>query len=295
MPNSPPKILVQYTLGPLAKDGRNCLVCNDVEGMERVVLEWVEFYYGGSPWQKITRKSDDIFVLVENDIIKWPALERITAARFQVHLKDNQRARHITLRPSTRSVGERDGARPVIEEWLMKRKFMEIVRVMANLWHSLEILSTQAALLMEWQQELEDDFAAARVFLQPTSQQAGSYPCSHAISCGCRHSVIFESPDDVSAVCDCEEGGCDPIFLPEHDLQSGADPRSAAPIHNAALGSAKRFDRLWYWGNSARAACILGRIISCTSTPAPMARNMVKVNWPPRCSRNSSRPLSTIG
>jgi hypothetical protein len=43
---------------------------------------------------------------------------------------------------------------------------------MANLWHSLEILSTQAALLMEWKQELGDDFVTAWVFLRPTQEQA---------------------------------------------------------------------------------------------------------------------------
>jgi hypothetical protein len=74
MPNSPPKTMVNYTLLPLVSDGRNCLACRDVEG-----IEWVEFYYGGSQWQRITRKSDDIFALVENEIIKWPALERIAA------------------------------------------------------------------------------------------------------------------------------------------------------------------------------------------------------------------------
>jgi hypothetical protein len=128
MPNSPPKIMVQYTLAPLVNDGRNCLVCHDVAGMEWVVLNWVEFYYGGSPWQRIIRESEDIFALVENEIIKWPALERITAARFQLRLKGEKRARHITVRPSTRSVGERDGPRLVMEGWLMKRKFMEVVR-----------------------------------------------------------------------------------------------------------------------------------------------------------------------
>jgi hypothetical protein len=127
MPILPRKSMANYTLGPLVQDGRNCLVCSDVEGMECAVLERVEFYYGGSPWQGITRKSNDIFALVENEIIKWPALERITRARFQVRLKEGQRARHITVRPSTRSIGGRDGARLVMEEWLMKRNFMEIL------------------------------------------------------------------------------------------------------------------------------------------------------------------------
>jgi hypothetical protein len=88
----------------------------------------------------------------------------------------------------------------------------------AGLWSSLEILSTQAALLLEWQQALEDEFTGARAFLRPTQQQSESYPCVHPVSCGCRHRVVFETPDEISAICDCEEAGCDPILLRAEDL-----------------------------------------------------------------------------
>jgi hypothetical protein len=88
----------------------------------------------------------------------------------------------------------------------------------ANLWNSLEALSTQAALLMEWEKELGTDFQAARAFFHPTQQQVGSYPCTRSNPCGCRHRVIFESPEDVCAVCDCEEGGCEAIQLGPNDL-----------------------------------------------------------------------------
>ncbi len=94
--------------------------------MECVILEWMEFYYGGSPWQKITRKSDDIFALVENDIFQWPAIERITAARFQVRFKDEKRAKQITVRPGKRPSEERAGSWVAIDDWLVKRKFMEM-------------------------------------------------------------------------------------------------------------------------------------------------------------------------
>jgi hypothetical protein len=90
--------------------------------------------------------------------------------------------------------------------------------VTASLWNSLEVLSTQAALLMEWKEELGDDFSAARVFLRPTQIQAESYPCTQMVSCGCRHRVIFDSPDDVIAQCDCEEAGCEAILLKAADL-----------------------------------------------------------------------------
>lgn len=88
----------------------------------------------------------------------------------------------------------------------------------ASLWNGLEVLSTQAALLVEWQEALGDDFDSARVFLRPTHQQVDSYPCTHPLPCGCRHRVVFESEEDVSAVCDCDEGGCDAIFLRPEDL-----------------------------------------------------------------------------
>ncbi len=126
MPQIPTTIIDQYTLAPLIKDGRHCLACSDVEGLGCIVLQSVEFYYGGSPWQKITRKSDDIFALVETDIFQWPALERITAARFQIRFRDEKRPRSITIRPGQRRLEERDESCPAIDQWLVKRKFLEI-------------------------------------------------------------------------------------------------------------------------------------------------------------------------
>jgi hypothetical protein len=126
MPNLPPKRMVKYTLAPVVKDGRNCLVCSDVEGLEWAVLESVEFYYGGSPWQRNIRKSDDIFALVENEVFKWPALERITVARFRVRLNGEHRSRALSVRPSIRAGGTSERARLIIEDWLTKRGFMEV-------------------------------------------------------------------------------------------------------------------------------------------------------------------------
>jgi hypothetical protein len=124
-PPLPPQRVVRYTLAPLVEDGRHCLACRDVEGM----LEEVEFYFGGSPWQRLVRKSDDLFVLVEKGIFRWPALERITRARFRVRFLDNSRAKQITLRPCLRILSETDEANTVLDKWLKKRKFLEEQRV----------------------------------------------------------------------------------------------------------------------------------------------------------------------
>jgi len=125
MSKLPPQRLVKYTLAPLVNDGRNCLACRDVQGMEWAVLEEVEFYYGGSPWQRLVRKSDDIFALVERGIFKWPALERIVRARFRTRLQSAPRARQFTVRPCLRILGVEDESGIVLENWAKKRQFME--------------------------------------------------------------------------------------------------------------------------------------------------------------------------
>ncbi len=95
--------------------------------------------------------------------------------------------------------------------------------------------------MVEWRQALGDDFLAAQVFLRPTLHQAESYPCIHPVSCGCRHRVQFESEDEVSAICDCEEAGCEPIFLRPADLLIHA---LNGEMIAAALRRAFGFDKL---------------------------------------------------
>ncbi len=114
--------MAKYTLSPLLKDGRHCLVWRDVEGIEGVAFELVEFYHGGSPWQRIPRESDDLFALVEREHFHWPPLERIAGARFRIRLTGERRARCVNVRPC---VGTANGE-TLIEKWLIKRGFVEI-------------------------------------------------------------------------------------------------------------------------------------------------------------------------
>ena len=118
--------MTKITLEPLLRDGRNCLACRDVEGIEWAALESVEFYYGGSPWQRIIRKSDDFFALIEKEIFQWPTLERIIAARFRIRLKNDRRTRHVNIRPSVTVVSFSEGGEPAIQQWLVKRGFIEV-------------------------------------------------------------------------------------------------------------------------------------------------------------------------
>lgn len=88
--------LPPISLEPLIADGRDCLRCRDIDGLDQVTLRGVEFYYHGKPWQQIIRRSDDVFELVENGIFKWPATDRLARAEFEVRLRNSKKtaARH---------------------------------------------------------------------------------------------------------------------------------------------------------------------------------------------------------
>lgn len=87
-----------------------------------------------------------------------------------------------------------------------------------GLWTSLEALPTAAAVLAEWRRELGDEFDATRVFLDPNGEQSASHPCTNRFPCECRHRVVMHAPDRLTAVCECDDGGCEPIELQPIDV-----------------------------------------------------------------------------
>ena len=115
----------KYTLAPLVADGRNCLACLDVPGIERVVLKEVEFFFPVKPRERVTRKSDDIFALLENGRVEWPkAPGAITRATFEVKFTEARKARRVTILPSNKALYGRDDDSLLVERWLAARKFI---------------------------------------------------------------------------------------------------------------------------------------------------------------------------
>jgi len=114
----------KYTFAPLIEKGRNCLACSAVEGMESVTLREVEFFYPGKPWQRITRKSDDVFLLIEKELFKWPPLDRITRAGFEVKFTKENKTRRVTIIGSNKAQYSRDGDMGMIEQWLKLAGFI---------------------------------------------------------------------------------------------------------------------------------------------------------------------------
>jgi len=115
----------KYTLAPLVRRGRDCLACADVRGIERVHLKEVEFFHTDAPWQRVTRKADDIFELVERAEVQWPArVEQITRATFEVKFWRARRPRRLTIVPCNKALYGRDDDSALLEEWLAARQFI---------------------------------------------------------------------------------------------------------------------------------------------------------------------------
>jgi hypothetical protein len=117
--------VAKYTLAPLVRQGRDCLACLDVRGLLSVSLKEVEFFYPQAPWQRVTRKSNDIFALIERGALRWPDdVRQITRATFEIRFRDAPRTRRVTLIPSNKALYARDDDAPVVEHWLAARHFI---------------------------------------------------------------------------------------------------------------------------------------------------------------------------
>lgn len=112
----------KYQFAPLLT-GRDCLACGDVPGMESVTLREVEFFFGGKPWQSVTRKSEDIFTLVERGSLHWPDVDRITRASFEVKFAE-KKSRRVTIIGANKAQYGRDEDSVKVEAWLKLSKFV---------------------------------------------------------------------------------------------------------------------------------------------------------------------------
>ena len=80
------------------------MVCNDIAGIESITLTKFEVFYRTDPWQRMTRESEDIFTLAENELFRWPAApERLTRAWFEVKFTSGNSPRRVTIMPPNRA------------------------------------------------------------------------------------------------------------------------------------------------------------------------------------------------
>jgi hypothetical protein len=115
----------KYTLAPLLRNGRACLACEDVPGIEFLSLKEVEFHYRDEPPHRDTLRADDIFALVEAARLRWPAgPDEITRATFEVKFSRVKRPRRFTIIPCNKVLYGRDSDGPLLDQLLQARGFI---------------------------------------------------------------------------------------------------------------------------------------------------------------------------
>ena len=77
------------TLAPLVEDGRACLACEDISGIEHILLIEVQILAAsGSEWLRSTHHASDLFTAVENERVVLPEAECLVRASFLVRFSE---------------------------------------------------------------------------------------------------------------------------------------------------------------------------------------------------------------
>ncbi len=113
----------KYTLAPL-KQGRDCLVCSNIDGIDSIVLKEVEFSIPGALWEREIHKADDVFAAFEQrDFVMQDHL-KISGAKFKVQFTDADKARMVAIKPPNNAQYGRDEDSVLVEKWLSANHFI---------------------------------------------------------------------------------------------------------------------------------------------------------------------------
>ncbi len=111
-----------FTLAPIRDDGPDCLVCGDIEGIDRVRLrEVVRVLPGRIPITEVTRASDLFAALGDHADAKFK-YGTIIAAKFGVLFRGARQERVVNLSKGSARY-DRDTDAPAVEAWLDARNF----------------------------------------------------------------------------------------------------------------------------------------------------------------------------
>jgi len=116
----------RYSLCPLLRDGRASLVCADVPGIEWVRLVGVDLDVQEFPKHRDTKRAYDIFELVENGKLRWPAdVEQIKRAAFLVKFWRAPKPRRFTIVPCNHVIYGRPEDSRLLQKFMRLRGFID--------------------------------------------------------------------------------------------------------------------------------------------------------------------------
>lgn len=115
----------KYTLDPLKTDGGASLVCDDVSGLESVVLKEIRYYWPGPHPETEIRRGPDLFATLGAKQRHIPPTAKITRASLLMKLSGSKVPRTTTIQPSNIAQYTRDEDATIVEDFLRKRGFIK--------------------------------------------------------------------------------------------------------------------------------------------------------------------------
>lgn len=114
----------KFTLEPLRQDGKACLECGDVDGIDKVILTEYTILYNPSFNESVTHHADDVFGLLEARGREFPRGGSLIRAKFKIKFSDAKNPRSVTINKGNRAGFKIDDDSVVLEQWLTNRGFI---------------------------------------------------------------------------------------------------------------------------------------------------------------------------
>jgi hypothetical protein len=115
----------KYTLHPLVRDGRACLACADVPGMEWVRLVGVDRDICDAPKHRDSKQAADVFELVESGGLRWPTnIAQLKRATFLVKFCRAPKPRRFTILPCNHVIYGRPEDSRILQKFMRLRGFI---------------------------------------------------------------------------------------------------------------------------------------------------------------------------
>lgn len=114
----------KYTLEPITNLGRQCLACQDIQGIRSITLIEVTYRTSGNPPAVRKIRSSNLFMHLESRNEKTSDLSELTQAKFGVMFDESKSQRIITVTPPGKVDCAREEDAEAVEDWLQARGFI---------------------------------------------------------------------------------------------------------------------------------------------------------------------------
>lgn len=138
------RLLEKYTLDPIRRSGRDCLVCTDVPGIESIRLVELQWSYNSHIRHVEVHRADDVFEALATRRLEIPGNARLIRASFRVKFTGATRERTVVICPPDRANFDRESDAALVEEWMRRRGF---IRGRANIYVEVKPYEATAPVL----------------------------------------------------------------------------------------------------------------------------------------------------